>query len=94
MPFVNRDDKMHRLPFKEASLTGFWQKINFKGSLAPSSKQNTLMMHETINGKRTLTFYGGYQQKAGPTKFEQHQADLKALKWRRIEYDGTRFGEI
>ena len=96
LPFVskNNNENLVRLNHKEARKRGFWRRLTFNGSASPASKINSNLLVNEINGQQVLMIFGGTNINVGSTKFEQNHANMDNQKWKKIEYDGTKFGEI
>ena len=92
MPCVDMHGKTVRLHYREALTKGFWRKLNVTGSQMPESKINSALVHEVINGQPHLIVFGGTNINVGATDFEVSHANLESLKWKRIEYNGMKFG--
>ena len=59
MPFVCRAKEQFRLAPEQSQRIGFWSKLDLKVGGAQTSKRNTTLVYELINGMRTLCYYGG-----------------------------------
>ena len=94
---IDSNGEAQLAPDSKFKFSGFWSKLEFKGSCMPTCRENATMVAINKDGQSKLLVFGGSNPKIGISSFEAFTFSLDKRTWHPLnlqtnimEQKGTR----